>query len=67
PLTDLINSHNFPELNFECLHLINQRRERQLEKLQDYHDQDDFDNANFHVTMEHHDDEGRRIIHLFRA
>ncbi|CAM4949042.1 unnamed protein product [Rotaria socialis] len=64
PLTDLINSHNFPELNFECLHLINQRRERQLEKIQDYHDQDDFDNANFHVTMEHHDDEDSPMVEI---
>ncbi|CAF3583705.1 unnamed protein product, partial [Rotaria sp. Silwood2] len=31
PLTDLINSHNFPELNFEYLDLINRYREKQQE------------------------------------
>ncbi|CAF1057502.1 unnamed protein product [Rotaria sordida] len=58
PLNDLINSHNFPQLNFEYLHLINQYREKQIQ--QDY-DHDDFDdnnnNNNFHVTIEHHDND----------
>ncbi|CAF3056973.1 unnamed protein product, partial [Rotaria sp. Silwood2] len=57
PLTDLINSHNFPELNFEYLDLINRYREKQQEQIQEYHDQDDFDDNNFHVTIEHQDDE----------
>lgn len=61
PLTDLVNSHNFPELNFEKLHLMSQRRERQIEKIHEYNDQDDFDHADFHDAMEHHDDEGKRI------
>jgi len=59
PLTDLTNSHNFPELNFE--HLVNRRRERQQEQIQQYDNQDDFDDQDFHVTVDHHDDEGKNI------
>jgi hypothetical protein len=55
PLSDLLNSHNFPQLNFEQLHLINRHRERQQEYIQ----QDDFDDQDFHVTIDHHDDEGK--------
>jgi hypothetical protein len=55
PLTDLINSNNFPQLNFEYLHLINRSRERQQEQIQ----QDDFDDHDFHLTIDHHDDEGK--------
>jgi hypothetical protein len=65
PLTDLINSHNFPELNFEYLHLLNRRKERQQEQLQQNFDQNDFDDHDFHATMEHHDDEGNRVMYFF--
>ncbi len=58
PLTDLINSHHFPDLNFERLHLINQRRERQQEQIQQDFNHEDFDDHDFHVTIDHHDDEG---------
>jgi hypothetical protein len=65
PLTDLMNSHNFPELNFERLHFINRCKERQLEQIQQHSNQDDFDDHDFHVTMGHHDDEGNHMIHCF--
>ncbi|CAF1113036.1 unnamed protein product [Rotaria sp. Silwood1] len=57
PLNDLINSPNFPELNFEYLHLINRYKEKKQEQIHENHDYDDFDDNNFHVTIEHHDDE----------
>lgn len=65
PLTDLTNSYNFPELNFEYLHLIHQHRERQQEDIQQHHEQGDFDDDNYHITIEHHDDEGMNIIPIF--
>lgn len=58
PLTDLTNSHNFPQLNFERLPHIHRRQERQEEAI--YHD--DHDDHDFHMTMEHHDDEGMKIF-----
>ena len=62
PLTDLTNSHNFPQLNFEYLHLINQRRERQQEQIHQHYDQEDFDEHDFHVTVDQHGDEGKNIF-----
>jgi hypothetical protein len=60
PLTDLINSHNFPELNFEYL----QRREQQQQQIE----QDDFDDHDFPITNDH--DEGKTsnfgIFFVFR-
>jgi hypothetical protein len=52
PLTDLMNSHNFPQLNFEHLHLINRHRDERI------FNHDEFDDHDFHATIEHHDDEG---------
>ncbi len=53
PLTDLTNSHNFPQLNFEHLHLIDRHRDAQI------FNHDEFDDHDCHDTIEHHDnDEG---------
>jgi hypothetical protein len=59
PLNDLINSHHFPDLNFQYLDLINYRKEKQQEQ---YYDQEDHEN--------HLDDESKiifknNIINLF--
>jgi hypothetical protein len=62
PLTDLTNSHNFPQLNFEYLHLINQRRERQQEQIHQHYDQEDFDEHDFQATVDHHGDEGNNTF-----
>jgi hypothetical protein len=43
PLTDLTNSHHFPDLNFEYLDLINQRRNQQ------FYDHDEFDHHDNHL------------------
>ncbi|CAF1679407.1 unnamed protein product, partial [Adineta ricciae] len=55
PLTDLTNSHNFPQLNFEQLHLINQRREQLQDHFQQHYQQDDCDDHDFPAAIEHHD------------
>jgi hypothetical protein len=49
PLSDLLNSHNFPDLNFQYLDLINHRRERQQEQMEQYYDQDDFHDHENHL------------------
>jgi len=54
PLSDLTNSHNFPDLNFQYLDLINHRRERQQEQ---YYDQDDFHDGEHHL-----DDDSKRLF-----
>lgn len=59
PLTDLTNSHNFPDLDFEHLHLINRHKERKQEQSEQYHEHDDFDGDDFHATMEHLAHEGK--------
>jgi hypothetical protein len=51
PLTDLTNSHHFPDVNFEYLSLMNHRREQQ----QQFYDQQDFDEHDHH----HLDDESK--------
>ena len=51
PLTDLTNLHNFPQLNFERIPQFNRRQENQEEAM-------DHDDHDFHMTIEHHDDEG---------
>lgn len=56
PLTDLTNSHNFPQLNFEQILRVHQVQERRDEPLLIHHD--DLDDHDFHLTIEHHDDEG---------
>ena len=50
PLTDLTNSHHFPELNFERL-----ARRTEPSAAREHEDFDDHDFAN---DMSHHDDEG---------
>lgn len=42
PLTDLTNAHNFPDLNFHHLDLLNYRRERLADQIAHYDDGDDF-------------------------
>lgn len=55
PLTDLTNSHNFPELNFENLHSNN----RPLNHAQEAaHEHDDFEDHDFHEDNPHQDNEG---------
>lgn len=60
PLTDLTNSHNFPQLNFESLHSMNRRREQANTEAEARfnHDDDGDDHRQFHMTLEHHDDDG---------
>lgn len=59
PLTDLTNSHNFPQLNFESLHSINRRRDQSNQDFPSNDiDDDGDDNRQFHMTIEHHEDEG---------
>lgn len=53
PLSDLTNSHNFPDLNFQNLDLLTHRRERQQEQ---YYDQEDF---------HEHDHDDSKIISIF--
>ncbi|CAF1262407.1 unnamed protein product [Adineta steineri] len=57
PLTDLTNSHNFPQLNFERLHVINRLNDKQQEHIQQHYNHDDNDDHDFHITIEHHDDD----------
>jgi len=59
PLSDLTNSHNFPDLNFEHLDLMNRRRERQQQQMGQYYDQDGLDEHDFHDGREHLDDESK--------
>ncbi|CAF0915165.1 unnamed protein product [Adineta steineri] len=61
PLTDLTNSHNFPDLNFEHLDLINRRRERQQQQIGQYHDQEDFNEHDFHGDGNHLDGENEPL------
>ncbi len=60
PLTDLTNSHNFPELNFEHIKSRNRQRDERILN------HDEFDDHDFHVTIEHHDDddEGNNHTHI---
>ena len=58
PLSDLMNSHNFPDLNFSYLDLLNHRRERQQEQIGQYYDQEDF-----HDGHDHLDDDSKIISH----
>ena len=57
PLSDLTNSHNFPDLNFQYLDLMNHRRERQQDQIGQYYDQDDFHDGGHHL-----DDESKIIF-----
>jgi hypothetical protein len=59
PLSDLTNSHNFPDLNFEHLDLMNRRRERQQQQMGQYYDQDGLDEHDFHDGHDHLDDESK--------
>lgn len=54
PLTDLTNLHNFPQLNFARIPQITRRQESEEEAI----NHDDPDDHDFHMTIEHHDDEG---------
>jgi hypothetical protein len=61
PLTELTNFHNFPDLNIEQLDFINQRRNRQQQPAEQYYDQNDFDEHDFH-----HNDE-RKILQKIKS
>ncbi|UJR31848.1 hypothetical protein I4U23_019324 [Adineta vaga] len=56
PLSDLTNSHHFPDLNFEHLDLINRRRERQQQQ-QHIGQYDDLNDHDFHEVDHHLDDD----------
>jgi hypothetical protein len=55
PLTDLTNSHNFPQLNFEHLSLNNRRTTRQEQTAEQH---DDFDDDEFHHDVLNDNNEG---------
>ena len=57
PLSDLTNSHNFPDLNFEHLDLITRRREQQQQQNTEQFYDHDHDN--------HFDDESKIVIQSF--
>lgn len=51
PLSDLTNAHNFPDLNFQHLDLLNYRREQLADQIAHYDDHDDFPDPDQHLDI----------------